>query len=92
MSLPYERIRERSGLTQQNVADALGVSRALISYWERGVRPMDARWFRVVGYWDQTVHDLAPLLGFDVPPLPYRAACCGGRHSSSASSTGRRGK
>lgn len=72
MRLPWVRIRERAGLRQQDVANALGVSRALVSYWETGKRPMDSRWFRVVGYRDQTVHDLAPLLGFDMPPLPYR--------------------
>ena len=78
--LPYARIRERTGLTQKNVADALGVSRELVSYWETGTRPIDGRWFNVIGYWDQTVHDLARLLGHEVSPLGYRVNCCEGAH------------
>lgn len=80
MADTWARIRERAGLTQRNVADALGIDRASVSYWETGARPMDARWLNVVGYFDQTVHDLAPLLGFEVKPLGYRVNCCDGVH------------
>ncbi|MFJ7069866.1 helix-turn-helix domain-containing protein [Streptomyces sp. NPDC101115] len=37
---PDERrqIREAAGLSQQEIADALGVSRSAIAQWEQGVR------------------------------------------------------
>jgi transcriptional regulator with XRE-family HTH domain len=38
----FKRIRERLGITQAELARQLGVSRAAVSRWERGVRGIDS--------------------------------------------------
>ena len=63
LTVPWTRIRERAGLRQEDAAHALGVSHTLVSYWETGKRPMDARWLRVVGYWDRYCLGFGPTSG-----------------------------
>lgn len=51
--------RNRSGYTQDQVADALGVSRVMLSYWESGKRrPNDLQLVALARLYGQTVADL----------------------------------
>lgn len=38
--IDFKRLRERSGLTQVQVAEAVGVSQHTVSGWDRGAQPL----------------------------------------------------
>lgn len=48
-----QRIRERLGLTQQQLADALGVSRESVNKWEAGTKRMSEPTSRLLKRMDE---------------------------------------
>jgi Zn-dependent peptidase ImmA (M78 family)/DNA-binding XRE family transcriptional regulator len=67
------RARSESGLGQEDVANALGVSRAMVSYWEAGSRVPNDRQLAALSRLLWT--PIAVLLGAEeVPPAPDVAA------------------
>jgi transcriptional regulator with XRE-family HTH domain len=55
------QIRRARGVTQSEVAEALGVAQPTVSYWERGVIPQD-------------IHAAAIMEYFKLTPTEYHAA------------------
>jgi Zn-dependent peptidase ImmA (M78 family)/transcriptional regulator with XRE-family HTH domain len=60
------RARSNSGLDQEDLANALGVSRAMVSYWEAGSRTPSDRQLAALGRLLRT--PIAVLLGNEEPP------------------------
>jgi len=55
--------REQAGLSQQECADALGIQRTMISYWEGGHRSVDPRYPALLSHWVPALAPLARVMG-----------------------------
>ena len=55
----FRKIREQSGLTQQQMADKLGVSRSAIGMYENGERePRDSIKIKLAQYYGKSVQSI----------------------------------
>jgi len=66
---PLRRLRRRTGLSQQQVADRLGVSRQTVSAWERGLAPPLVALRRLSGVYGVPVARVARAAGVTPPAL-----------------------
>ena len=60
LSETIRELRVQKGLSQQELADALGVSRSTLAHWENGRRPEE-----------EHLEDIADFFGCEVEDLEY---------------------
>jgi len=62
-------LRKEAGLSQEEVADKIGVSRQAVSQWERAeVSPDTANWIALTALYDVTLDELVCNVPCDTPP------------------------
>lgn len=62
LGMGLKKLRQRSGLTQEQLAEKLGVRRASISDWERGTKPPTGTldfWVKLANALGVSLDDLA---------------------------------